>query len=91
MDVGGWGALRRRDRLVIVAALVGTATLAWIYLIRESVGMTTSSMEMVRLRSWDMTDLTLIFLMWSIMMIGMMIPSATPATMIYAGIARKAE
>ena len=91
MDVGGWGALRRRDRLVIVAALIGTTTLAWIYLIRESVGMMTSSMEMVRLRSWDMTDLTLIFLMWSIMMIGMMIPSATPATMMYAGIARKAE
>ena len=91
MDVGGWGAVRRRDRLVIVGALVGTTTLAWVYLIKESVGMTMSSMEMVRLQSWDMADLTLTFLMWSIMMIGMMIPSAAPTTMVYAGIARIAE
>ena len=82
MDVGGWGAVRRRDRLVIVGALVGTTTLAWVYLIKESVGMTTSSMEMVRLQSWDMADLTLTFLMWSIMMIGMMIPSAAPTTIV---------
>ena len=83
--------MRRRDRLVIVAALVGTTVLAWVYLIRESVGMAAPSTEMVRLRSWDTTDFALIFLMWAMMMIGMMVPSATPTTMMYAGIARKAE
>lgn len=91
VEVGAWRAVRRRDRLLIVIALIGTTALAWVYLIIESVGMTAPSTEMVRLRSWETTDFALIFLMWAIMMIGMMIPSATPTTMMYAGIARKAE
>ncbi len=91
VEVGAWRAVKRYDRLVIAAALVGMAALAWVYLIRESAGMTVLSMEMVRLRSWEMTDFALVFLMWAIMMIGMMIPSVTPTTMIYASIARKAE
>ena len=90
-EVGAWRAVKRRDRLVIAAALVGMTALAWVYLIRESADMTVLSMEMVRLRSWETTDFALIFLMWAIMMIGMMIPSVTPTTMIYASIARKAE
>ena len=91
VEVEAWRAVRRRDRLLIVIALIGTTALAWVYLIIESVGMTAPSTEMVRLRSWETTDFALIFLMWAIMMIGMMIPSATPTTMMYAGIARKAE
>ena len=91
VEVEAWRAVRRRDRLLIVIALIGTTALAWVYLIIESVGMTAPSTEMVRLRTWETTDFALIFLMWAIMMIGMMMPSATPTTMMYAGIARKAE
>ncbi len=41
-------------------------------------------------RPWDISYALMMFLMWSIMMIGMMLPSVTPAVLIYQGIARKA-
>ena len=85
--------VRRRDGLVIVSALVGTTALAWIYLIREYVGMTgpPGAMEMVRIHAWEAADFALMFLMWTVMMVGMMVPSAAPTTMVYAAVARKAE
>ncbi|MCH8258373.1 MAG: DUF2182 domain-containing protein, partial [Proteobacteria bacterium] len=74
------------------AALGGTTALAWIYLVRASGGMPelSVSMEMVRIRALDAGDFVLIFLMWAIMMVGMMVPSAAPTTMVYAAVARKA-
>jgi predicted metal-binding membrane protein len=85
--------LPRRDLIAVVSALAGTTVLAWIYLIRASGGMMepSTSMEMVRIQAWDAGDFVMIFLMWVIMMVGMMVPSAAPTTMVYAGVARKAE
>lgn len=82
----------KRDLLAVVAALGGTTALAWIYLVRASGGMPelSVSMEMVRIRALDAGDFVLIFLMWAIMMVGMMVPSAAPTTMVYAAVARKA-
>jgi predicted metal-binding membrane protein len=42
------------------------------------------------LRSWTVADFTLIFVMWTVMMVGMMTPSATPMLLIYARVARQA-
>lgn len=47
-------------------------------------------MEMLRIRAWDAGDFVLTLLMWAIMMVGMMLPSATPTTMVYTAVARKA-
>jgi len=82
----------KRDLLAVVAALGGTTALAWIYLVRASGGMPelSVSMAMVRIRASDAGDFVLIFLMWAIMMVGMMVPSAAPTTMVYAAVARKA-
>ena len=91
-DGGSKGTVPRRDLIAVVSALGGTTALAWIYLVRASAGMRgpSVSMEMVRIRAWDAGDFTLIFLMWTIMMVGMMVPSAAPTTMVYAAVARKA-
>jgi len=35
-------------------------------------------------------DAFLVFLMWAVMMVGMMVPSVAPTTMVYAAVARKA-
>jgi predicted metal-binding membrane protein len=43
------------------------------------------------LRSWTMVDGVFMFLMWAIMMVGMMLPSAAPMTLLYAGMVRKAD
>ncbi len=90
--MSAWRALSRRELLGVLPALLGGTTLAWVYLVRVANGMTDSSMpmELVQIRPWEATDFFLTFLMWSIMMVGMMVPSALPTIMIYAAVARKA-
>jgi predicted metal-binding membrane protein len=89
--------ISRRDRLAVLIGLGGITLLSWIYLVNAAKqmaaisGMSMPDMpEMVVLRSWTATDFLLMFSMWAIMMIGMMVPSAAPMTLIYAAMARKA-
>jgi predicted metal-binding membrane protein len=51
-------------------------------------GMSMGDMEM---QMWTTTDLALRVAMWAAMMIGMMIPSAAPMTLVYAAVARKSQ
>jgi predicted metal-binding membrane protein len=46
--------------------------------------------EMLRVRPWTLADAALMASMWAVMMVGMMVPSAAPMTLLYAGVARKA-
>jgi predicted metal-binding membrane protein len=46
--------------------------------------------DMTALHPWTALDAALTFAMWAVMMVGMMLPSATPMTLIYAGVVRKA-
>ncbi len=91
-EAGAWRTIPRLDRLGILSTLVGGTTLAWIYLFRLADEMTGSSIPMaaIQVRPWEAADFILIFLMWAIMMVGMMVPSAAPTVMIYAAVARKA-
>jgi predicted metal-binding membrane protein len=89
--------LPKRDRLAILVGLGGITLLAWVYLIktaREMSGMPGMSMagmpEMLELRAWTSEDFLLMFLMWAVMMVGMMVPTAVPMTLIYAAIVRRA-
>lgn len=90
-------AVPRRDRLTILIGLGGVTLLAWLYLVIASGHMATMpgmSMEdmagMMELRPWTGFDFFLLFLMWAIMMVGMMVPTAAPVTLIYAAVARRA-
>ena len=47
--------------------------------------------EMMQLHPWDASHFALMFGMWAVMMVGMMVPSATPMALIYAAVARKAD
>jgi len=81
----------RHDRIAILLSLAGVTALAWVYLFRTAGGMTdTDPMNMVRMHAWGSTDFLLVLLMWAIMMVGMMVPTAAPMTMVYAAVARKA-
>ncbi len=76
-------SLATRDKLPIVTALVGVTLLAWIYLFRVAGGMgDMGAAEMMQLQPWTVSDFMLMFFMWAIMMVGMMVPSATPTTLI---------
>jgi predicted metal-binding membrane protein len=73
------------DRIAILSALAAATALAWWY---------TAAMpgmgDMSSLHPWTARDAAIAFAMWAIMMVGMMLPSATPMTLIYAQVVRKA-
>ena len=72
----------RRDRLVVAAGLVILVGLGWGYmskLAHEMTGMDMSmDMGMPHMEPWDLVDIWLLFVMWSVMMVAMMVPSVAP-------------
>ncbi len=88
-------SLPRRDRFAILAALAGVTTLAWAYVIYLWAQMPAIDMNaadsMMQMHPWMPADFVFMFFMWAIMMVGMMVPSAAPMTLLYAGMVRKAE
>ncbi len=98
-------SLPRRDRIAIWTGLLGVAAVSWLYLLRLAASMTSMAGSMpesmtgampvdpallLQIKPWTAADFSLMFLMWAVMMVGMMVPSAIPMTLIYAAIARKA-
>jgi|SRR5712671_3505511 len=97
--------LLKRDRRIVVAAIALLTALAWIYLLWLARNMTMASAPMPNmpdmpgmdmsaavtpmLRAWSASDFAFIFVMWAIMMVGMMTPSAAPMILIYGRVARQ--
>jgi hypothetical protein len=91
--------LLQRDRQVVLAGLFLITGLAWLYLYYLTLQMGMAPMEtgqagampmsdMVKLAPWTPTDALFMFLMWAIMMAGMMIPSVTPMVLLHARVVR---
>jgi hypothetical protein len=82
---------QRRDRAFILAALAFLTTLAWAYLVYDARRMTAAVCEMCMplAHAWSARELALVFVMWTIMMIGMMTPSVAPAVLLFAGLNRQ--
>ena len=89
----------KRDRAVVTAALAAVTLLAWTYILRLSTDMHMDGMDMSGWRSvstgfhmvmtpadhpWTPREFLLTFAMWTVMMVGMMTPSAAPLALIYA-------
>ena len=77
--------------MVVAAGIAAIAALAWAYLVylalsTEEMG---AGMAMARMRSWTAVDFALMFLMWSVMMVGMMTPTAAPMILMFATINRQ--
>jgi len=84
-------AVVKRDRLVVAAGLFSITALSWaytLYLAWRMVGMD-MNMAMPRVETWGPVELLLLFLMWVVMMIAMMTPSAAPMILLFASINRK--
>lgn len=84
-----------RDQLIVSFALAGVTGLAWAYLLWMSNSMAGMGGEgtgsALTLHPWTLVDGLFLFLMWAVMMVGMMLPGAAPMTLLYAGMVRKAE
>lgn len=89
-------ALPRRERLIVGASLLGIALLAWVYLFYDAHRMSASGaadcmcmqMSGPQLSAWPVGALFPLFVMWSIMMVAMMLPSALPMVLTFAAVAR---
>jgi predicted metal-binding membrane protein len=94
----------RRDRTVILAALVVITGLAWTYVAWLANDMAMGGMDMTDFRMipagmglmmpasapWQPIEFIFMFVMWAVMMIGMMTPSAAPMILLYARVGRQA-
>ncbi len=88
----------RRDRVVIVLAVALLTALAWGYLLWLSADMAMGGMDMGDFRMipsgmglmvpahtpWQAMEFAFVFAMWTVMMVGMMTPSAAPMIVMYA-------
>lgn len=83
--------LRQRDQFVIVFSIGTLVSLAWAYLIFLDINMGDMSDRLPGIHFWTFLDFGMMFLMWVIMMVAMMVPSAMRTILIYAQIAGKAE
>lgn len=85
--------LPSRDRILIGSCLIAITALAWgylFYLDRQmspamEPGAMMAGMDMSMAMSWTAADVLVAFGMWVVMMIGMMVPSAAPVMLVFAG------
>jgi len=84
----GIEAALRRERLAVALSLAGVVALAWLYLWRHAAAMH-AGMAMPAMPSLQIVALGVTFLMWTVMMAGMMLPGAAPTVLLYGAMARK--
>ena len=90
-------AVLKRDRLLVLAGLASLALLAWGYMVYEARAMGSTGvcccagmkMSGPDTQPWSARQIPPLFLMWSEMMVAMMIPSAAPMILMFAGVNRK--
>ena len=98
-------ALLYRDKAIVIAALVVLTLLAWGYLGALTLDMSRGDMSSMGMKTMDTTamdgpvsmspqpwtsiTLALMLVMWWVMMVGMMVPSAAPMILIYARVQRQ--
>ncbi len=81
----------RHERRVLAVSLVTIPLLcaAWIVpMARDMYGAMSGPSAWMMTRVWDARHVTLLAAMWIVMMVGMMLPSAAPVLLIYAGVMR---
>jgi predicted metal-binding membrane protein len=90
----------RRDRLMTVIGVAAMTVLAWLYLAREASSMQSMAMDarmhaamgMADMHAWGAADWLALFVMWTVMMAGMMLPSAAPVILlVLAAYRRRAD
>lgn len=87
------------DRTIVLVALTAVVVLSWVYVLAGA-GMGMSAFEMTRMSGggamgmmmpakWSLEYAGVMFLMWWVMMIAMMLPSATPMVLLFTLVNRK--
>ena len=83
--------LLAHDRAAPAAGLAVVVALAWLWLApmaADMYGSMSGSARWMMAAGWDGRYALLVFLMWVVMMVGMMLPSAAPVLLMYGPVAR---
>lgn len=85
-----------RDRLIVIAGLVAVNALAWVYVLQfassmRGIDIKSTEMSMPNQQAWQSGDFILTFMMWAVMMVAMMTPSATPMILMFARLNRQRQ
>lgn len=95
-SASGAGALERvvrHDRGAVLFALGVVVVIAWWRLVTLSTAMSgsamTAAMAMPHADRWAPMQPLALFTMWSVMMVAMMLPSAAPMILLFAGVTRR--
>ena len=96
MDRTALGAIFQRERWIIGGCLAAMAIVAWLYLFHtrtsmpgmdmsgmDMSGMDMTGMVMPQMYNWTPTAVFLLFVMWAVMMVAMMVPSAAPMVLAF--------
>jgi Predicted metal-binding integral membrane protein (DUF2182) len=93
----------RRDRAIVGTALLILILLAWLYVVRFATSMEVAGLDVIGtqivstgagivttwiFRPWSGAEFASMFLMWAVMMVAMMLPSASPMILRYARVGR---
>jgi predicted metal-binding membrane protein len=98
-------AVLRHDRIIVLLALILLTALAWSYLLWLSADMEMGGMDMTGFRMipsgmalmvpaqtpWLPIEFAFVFVMWAVMMVGMMAPSALPMFLMYVRVGRQTK
>lgn len=79
--------LVQQDRAVVLFGVALIAAVTWAYTIH--VAATRSDFAVPMVQPWGMMEVTTMFVMWTVMMVAMMLPSAAPMILMFAGIQRR--
>src|SRR5262249_23596313 len=98
-------AVLRRDRLVVAGALAAIVVVAWAYVLWLAADMDMGGMDMTGVRvipagigiiapahaPRTAVEVAFVFVMWAVMMVGMMAPAAAPMMLMYARVSRQGQ
>ena len=86
-------SILKKDRIIVIVGAVAVAAIAWgymVYVAQRATEMDMSmGMTMGNVQSWNGVDFSLMFVMWAVMMVAMMVPSAAPMLLLFASVNRK--
>ena len=104
MSDAALAAVLKRDRAVVAVCLFALVMLAWAYVLWLAADMEMGGMDMTGFRMipagrglmmpatapWQPIEFVFVFVMWAVMMVGMMTPSVAPLILIYTRVGRQA-
>ena len=80
------------DRAPAVVLLIVLSLVSWMWIVvmaRDMYGPMTGASAWMMTAAWDVRHLALLWAMWAVMMVGMMLPSASPLLLLYGGLSRR--